>query len=192
MPYTPSAQAIAARVLLDSYLVSIGAAVSTQPERVEAIYDSIINSGLTWTFRGAWSNATAYIPGDVVTSGGGVYLSILAGTNHDPATSPTYWIALGSGGGGGGAPVFTIASKSADFTAAAGYHYLVDTSGGDVTATMPVATGICRFSKTQAGNKLIFGGATIDGDASAYLAAGSTGAAELEGLDGASAWTNWW
>ncbi len=193
--YAPSAEAIACYNLLASYLSDLGAPGSTQPNRVEAIFDAIKSSGLIMplTWRGTWSSSTAYIPNDLVESGGTVYLSILAGTNQDPASSPTYWVPLGSGGGGGGgAPVFTIQSQTSSFSALAGYHYLVDTSGGDVTVTMPAATGITRFSKTATGNKLIFASATIDGDASAFLAAGMTGAAELEGLDGSSAWTNWW
>lgn len=40
---------------------------------------------------GTWSSATAYAVGDIVFSAGKSWVSIQAGTNHTPASSPTFW-----------------------------------------------------------------------------------------------------
>jgi hypothetical protein len=41
----------------------------------------------------AWSNAVNYGVNQAVIRNNIIYVSIKAGTNHDPATSPTYWTA---------------------------------------------------------------------------------------------------
>ena len=41
---------------------------------------------------GAWNSGTSYAIGARVSRSGTYYIATLAGTNHDPATSPTYWI----------------------------------------------------------------------------------------------------
>jgi len=41
-----------------------------------------------------WSNATAYVIGDLVSKSGINYYAIQAGTNQDPATQAAYWYAL--------------------------------------------------------------------------------------------------
>lgn len=51
--------------------------------------------GLVW--RSAWSSGTAYAVGDAVSYGATSYISILAGTNHQPDISPTYWNVLAQG-----------------------------------------------------------------------------------------------
>ena len=48
-------------------------------------------------FRGAYNNATAYTPDDVVTSGGTSYICILASTGN-AVTNTTYWNVLAQGG----------------------------------------------------------------------------------------------
>lgn len=53
-------------------------------------------AGLQW--RGPWSAATAYTIGDAVSRLSQSYISILAGTNHPPESSPTYWQLLAGGG----------------------------------------------------------------------------------------------
>lgn len=47
-------------------------------------------TGQGYTWRGAWSSATAYNPYDTVSSGGSSYVCILANTNQ-PVTNTTYW-----------------------------------------------------------------------------------------------------
>lgn len=42
----------------------------------------------------AWSSATAYVVGDLVSAMGINYYCIVANTNNLPATSPTYWYAI--------------------------------------------------------------------------------------------------
>ncbi len=61
---------------------------------VENIYNCIVNTG-TITLPGAWSSGTAYTAGQRVQSGGMIYQSVQAGTNH--AVSDTaYWTDLGN------------------------------------------------------------------------------------------------
>jgi uncharacterized protein (TIGR03437 family) len=48
--------------------------------------------GLTW--RGTWSNTTAYAVNDAVPFNGTSYISIQAGIGHQPDTSPTFWSVL--------------------------------------------------------------------------------------------------
>lgn len=47
-----------------------------------------------WLYRGAWSAATAYVAGDVVTLNGVAYLAIASSTNQSPDVSPTYWVVI--------------------------------------------------------------------------------------------------
>lgn len=64
----------------------------------------------------------------------------------------------------------TVEAKTASFTASTSYIYKVDTSSGDVTATLPAASGVTDetvvFILTQSSNDLIIdgnGSETIDG-----------------------------
>lgn len=75
-------------------------------------------------------------------------------------------------GGGGGGVSWTYERKSANFTAVAGYHYSIDTTGGAVTVTLPAsgtAAAAIRF-KRRAGNNAVTinraGSDTIDGETS--------------------------
>jgi hypothetical protein len=47
--------------------------------------------GITCGWHGAWDAGHAYVIGDSVSSAGHNYVAILGGTNHTPASSPTYW-----------------------------------------------------------------------------------------------------
>lgn len=69
------------------------------------------------------------------------------------------WKNIITGAGTGGAPQFTISSKSANFTAndGTGYYYRVTTSGGAVTATLPVSAGdgtVLKFKCLNSANNL--------------------------------------
>ena len=55
--------------------------------------------GLTW--RGTWSNTTAYAVNDAVPFNGTSYISIQAGVGHQPDTSPTFWSVLAHVGAAG-------------------------------------------------------------------------------------------
>lgn len=61
---------------------------------VENIYNCIVNTG-TITLPSAWSAGTAYTIGQRVQSGGNIYQSIQAGTNH-AVTDTAYWQNLGN------------------------------------------------------------------------------------------------
>lgn len=71
----------------------------------------------------------------------------------------------------------TVQAKSAAFTAVVGYHYRVDTTGGDVTATLPAPSAAnagtdVTFKKLVAANFLnVAAAALIDGATPAQLAA---------------------
>jgi hypothetical protein len=70
--------------------------------------------GLTW--QGAWSNTTAYAVNDAVQFNGTSYISIQAGTGHEPDTSPTFWSVLAQVGATG-APGTSGLVAFADFYA---------------------------------------------------------------------------
>jgi len=93
-------------------------------------------------------------------------------------------VSWGAGGGGGGGVSWTYERKSADFTAVAGYHYSIDTTGGAVAVTLPAsstAAAAIRF-KLRAGSNAITltpdGSDTIDG-ASSYTMSNPAQANEL-------------
>ena len=56
-------------------------------------------AGLTW--RGSWSNTTAYAVNDAVQYNGSSYTSTQAGTGNEPDTSPTFWSVLAQAGATG-------------------------------------------------------------------------------------------
>src|SRR5207253_3210861 len=56
-------------------------------------------TGLVW--QGTWDNTTAYALNDAVQFSGAGYISIQAGTNHQPDTSPTFWSLLADKGATG-------------------------------------------------------------------------------------------
>jgi len=74
-------------------------------------------TGLTW--QGTWSSATSYAVNDAVAYNGSSYISIQAGSNQTPTTSPTFWVLLAQVGSTG-ATGATGASGSAGPTGAAG------------------------------------------------------------------------
>lgn len=61
---------------------------------IENIYNCIVNTG-TITLPSAWNSGTAYTVGQRVSSGGLIYQSIQAGTNH-AITDTAYWTNLGN------------------------------------------------------------------------------------------------
>ena len=66
--------------------------------------------GLTW--RGTWSAATGYALNDAVQFNGSSYISLQAGTGHEPDTSPTFWSLLAQMG----APGTNSSGGSIDFS----------------------------------------------------------------------------
>jgi hypothetical protein len=56
-------------------------------------------AGLIW--QGVWSSSTSYAVHDAVAYNGSSYISIQAGSNHDPETSSTFWTLLAQVGSSG-------------------------------------------------------------------------------------------
>lgn len=48
-----------------------------------------------WMNFAAWNSGTAYVAKDCVSKGGYSWICIIAGTNKDPETQPTYWAKIG-------------------------------------------------------------------------------------------------
>lgn len=84
-----------------------------------------------FNLAGAWSGATGYNVGDVVTSAGSSYVCILAHTNQAPPNA-TYWQLLAS-----------VGSPGATGSTGAGY-------GGTSTSSLAIGTGAKAFA-TQSG-----------------------------------------
>lgn len=91
---------------------------------------------------------------------------------------------------GGANPVigiaYAVSSKNANFVAALGNHYEVDTTGGDVTCTLPAATAgrDLTVAISAGANKVNFTG-TVNGDAAAYIQTAHS-CVTLRGLGGTS------
>lgn len=57
-------------------------------------------TGQGYSWKGAWSAATAYVPYDSVSSGGNSYVCIAANTNQGPPNA-TYWSLMAQQGAAG-------------------------------------------------------------------------------------------
>jgi hypothetical protein len=98
-------------------------------------------------------------------------ISPVGAANGDVLTydgSDVVWAAASGGGG----VSWTYERKSANFTAVAGYHYSIDTTGGAVTVTLPAsgtAAAAIRFKRRAGSNSVTInrvGTDTIDGGTS--------------------------
>jgi hypothetical protein len=95
------------------------------------------------TGTAAYNGATAYVPGNLVTSGGLTYLCILATTGNAPPNA-TYWYPLVNYTGlPAGSAIYEIPSPyaSADLTNAAGFFNLDIRQQGDVLYIMGGSAG---------------------------------------------------
>jgi DNA-binding beta-propeller fold protein YncE len=81
-----------------SYLVIVKPATPKVPPTNTTDW-SLIDQGTNW--KGAWSSATAYLPGDAVSYSGTSYLATLASTNKVPSSNPTIWAVLAAQGATG-------------------------------------------------------------------------------------------
>lgn len=103
--------------------------------------------GLRWL--GAWSGATAYVPGDAVSSAGSSYVCVLGHTNQAPPNA-TYWALLASKGDTGPAGTDgTDGVDGADGADGAGY-------GGTSATSLAIGTGTKSLT-TQAGLAYVVG-----------------------------------
>lgn len=62
---------------------------------INAVLPSLDVASAAVNFQGTWSSATAYTIGQSVVYSGVSYAAILAGTNKQPDTNPTYWMPTG-------------------------------------------------------------------------------------------------
>jgi len=84
--------------------------------------------GVAYTPRGAYSSATTYAQGDEATDGSVLYISLQSSnTNHTPASSPTWWQPVATGGIAG----HQILDEGAALTQRAALNFV----GAGVTAT---------------------------------------------------------
>lgn len=112
------------------------------------------NSGANGFYTGSGANIT-------LKQNAALTLVFEAGTSR--------WNVIGGAGSGG----LTSAERNANFTAVSGFHYIVNTSGGAITATLPTgaAGSVIMFSdarETWTTNRLTLtpaSGQTIDGQA---------------------------
>ncbi|MDI3559560.1 sialate O-acetylesterase [Bradyrhizobium sp. Arg816] len=143
--------------------------------------------------KGAWSGATAYTVGDVVTLSGSSYACVLDHTNHTPPNA-TYWQVLaakgdpgatggagptGAGYGGTSTTSLAIGAGSKPFTTQAGLAYL---TGARVRATATAgATGWLEGVATYGGTSL-----TINADKVSGTGTGTAWNFNVAGEPGAS------
>lgn len=111
-------------------------------ERVAGVW-TYLGIYKAFQLKGAWSGATAYAAGDVVTLSGSSYACVLDHTNHTPPNT-TYWQLLSSIGATGAAGTNgTNGTNGATGATGAGY-------GGTSTTSLTIGTGSKAFT-TQAG-----------------------------------------
>ncbi|HEY2384972.1 MAG TPA: hypothetical protein VGK48_27675, partial [Terriglobia bacterium] len=98
-------------------------------------------AGLTW--QGIWSNATAYAVNDAVAFNGTSYISIQAGTGHQPDTSAAFWTPLAQQGttGAAGATGATGATGAAGPQGPAGATGAIGATGSAGATGATGATG---------------------------------------------------
>jgi hypothetical protein len=78
-----------------------GATGATGPQGLQGAAGAMGPAGLNW--QGTWTSSTAYAVSDAVNFNGSSYVSIQAGTNHQPDTSPSFWSSLAQEGATGAA-----------------------------------------------------------------------------------------
>jgi len=110
-------------------------------------------------FLNVYNASYSYFTDDVAEYGGTLWISLSSGNlGHTPAANSTYWRSLSS------VLAVDYTPKTADFNAAAGTHYLIDTAtGGTFTMTLPAspavgdAVGFTDYAGGFAGDNLLIG-----------------------------------
>lgn len=98
-----------------------------------------VQSGFTW--RGDWANATTYTVGDVARYGpyGSLYICVTSHVSSGGVIHPTSFAILIDLTG---LNIIRNEIKTSSFTAVAGGDYMVDSSSGNITITLPAAPSI--------------------------------------------------
>jgi uncharacterized protein (TIGR03437 family) len=139
--------------------------------------------GLTW--RNTWSNSTAYAVNDAVVFNGTSYISIQAGTNQPPDTSPAFWSVLAQAGSTG-------ATGPIGVTGAAGATGATGVAGPTGATGAPGATGPAGATGLTgaAGPTGATGAMGPAGPPGANGAPGATGPTGPQGLTWRNTWSN--
>lgn len=105
--------------------------------------DLSLGGGSALNWLGAWNSGTAYVVDDMVSRNGSSYIAILAGTNHAPESSPTYWDLIAAKGdtGSTGATGSAGTPGSTGATGATGASVFAGSKAG----TLATAVGLNRF-----------------------------------------------
>jgi len=124
-----------------SSYISILAGTNQNPATATS-YWSIMSlagtNGTAFTWKGTWSSVTAYVVNDVVFYNNSSYISILAGTNQNPATATTYWSLMASGSGDVVGPASATSGNFASFNGTTGK--LIQDSGKATPSGVVVGT----------------------------------------------------
>ena len=99
----------------------------------------------------AWSSATTYVTGDIVTYGGNLYIATQIASNQNPSTAASYWTLYTSGFSYQGAWSGVTSYKIGQVVNLGGYTYLclADNTQTVLTATgTTVTTNIITLSAT--------------------------------------------
>jgi hypothetical protein len=87
--------------------------------------------GFSW--KGTWSSSTAYVVNDVVYYNGSSYISILNGTNQNPASATSYWSLVAQAG--------SVSSVGQTFTGG-----IVSVTGSPITSSGTLALSVAGTS----------------------------------------------
>ena len=124
-----------------SSYISILAGTNQNPATATS-YWSIMSlagtNGTAFTWKGTWSSVTAYAVNDVVFYNNSSYISILAGTNQNPASATTYWSLMASGSGDVVGPASATSGNFASFNGTTGK--LIQDSGKATPSGVVVGT----------------------------------------------------
>lgn len=124
-----------------SSYISILAGTNQNPASATSYWSTMSlagTNGTAFTWKGTWSSVTAYVVNDVVFYNNSSYISILAGTNQNPATATTYWSLMASGSGDVVGPASATSGNFASFNGTTGK--LIQDSGKATPSGVVVGT----------------------------------------------------
>jgi hypothetical protein len=78
-----------------SYYIAIADSTNQQPD-VSPLFWQLVSSPSTENFLGQYNPATAYVPGNQVTSNGSFWICILNSTGNTPTVPSTFWTRVGT------------------------------------------------------------------------------------------------